>query len=140
MGLSDFRTGSSGDADTVAARRKPVESPLTLIMTMRSPEDFEVLNGHIHEIQSAPRNKNSMRPLATASTAATATLLAIFPDATPARQAWGFQFGVTLAEGGQKISYCIKGTVRSEHQFDHDRIPRHPAVLYRRTQLAGAGG
>jgi hypothetical protein len=54
MGLSDFRTGSSGDADTVAARRKPVESLLTLIMTMRSPEDFEVLNGHIHEIQSAP--------------------------------------------------------------------------------------
>ena len=54
MGLSDFRTGNSGDADTAAARRKPVESPLTLIMTMRSPEDFEVLNGHIHEIQSAP--------------------------------------------------------------------------------------
>jgi hypothetical protein len=46
---------------------------------------------------------------ATASTAATAKLLATFPDATPVRQAWRFDFGVTLAEKSQKISYRIKG-------------------------------
>jgi hypothetical protein len=46
---------------------------------------------------------------ATASTAATAKLLANFQDATPARQAWRFDFGVTLTESPQKISYRIEG-------------------------------
>jgi hypothetical protein len=58
MGLFDFRTGNSGDADAATARRKPVQSPLTLIMTIRSPEDFEALNTRIHEIQSAPPEQN----------------------------------------------------------------------------------
>ena len=46
---------------------------------------------------------------ATASTKATATLLATFPDATPARQVWRFDFGVTLSQNPQKISYRIVG-------------------------------
>ena len=46
---------------------------------------------------------------ATASTKATATLLATFPDATPARQVWRFDFGVTLSQNPQKISYRIEG-------------------------------
>ena len=58
MGFFDFSASSSDEADPGTARRKPVQSPLTLIMTIRSPEDFEALNASIHQIQSAPPEQN----------------------------------------------------------------------------------
>lgn len=36
----------------------PIQSPLTLIMTIKSPEDFAQLNGLLTKIQSAPPDKN----------------------------------------------------------------------------------
>jgi hypothetical protein len=57
MGLFDLLDSERGDANTVD-RRKPVQSPLTLIMTIRSSEDFEALNARIQQIQSAPPEKN----------------------------------------------------------------------------------
>ncbi len=44
--------------DAPAPERKTVQNPLTLIMTIRSPEDFEALNARIQEIQSAPPERN----------------------------------------------------------------------------------
>jgi hypothetical protein len=58
MGFFDFSTSSSDNADPGATRRRPVQSPLTLIMTIRSREDFEALNARIHQIQSAPPEQN----------------------------------------------------------------------------------
>ncbi len=37
---------------------KAVQNPLTLIMTIKSPQDFEQLNGMLHQLQSAPPDKN----------------------------------------------------------------------------------
>ena len=36
----------------------PIQSPLTLIMTIKSPEDFAQLNGLLAKIQSAPPDQN----------------------------------------------------------------------------------
>jgi hypothetical protein len=58
MGFFDFSTSSSDNAHPGATRRRPVQSPLTLIMTIRSLEDFEALNARIHQIQSAPPEQN----------------------------------------------------------------------------------
>jgi hypothetical protein len=58
MGFFDFSTSSSDEANPGTARRKPVQNPLTLIMTIRSREDFEALNARIHQIQSAPPEQN----------------------------------------------------------------------------------
>jgi hypothetical protein len=36
----------------------PVQSPLTLVMTIKSPQAFEELKGLLNQIQSAPPDKN----------------------------------------------------------------------------------
>ena len=51
-------SGSARERDNSASARKPVQSPLTLIMTIRSVEDYEALNARIQEIQSAPLEQN----------------------------------------------------------------------------------
>ncbi len=51
-------TGAATQPATAASARKTVQSPLTLIMTIRSPEDFQALNARILEIQAAPPEKN----------------------------------------------------------------------------------
>lgn len=58
MGL--FYNGSKKDraADTAASARKAIQSPLTLVMTIRSTEDFQALNTLIQKIQSAPPEQN----------------------------------------------------------------------------------
>jgi hypothetical protein len=55
---------------------------------------------------------------ATASTKATATLLATFPDDTATRQVWRFDFGVTLNQNPQKISYRIEGIEDEESRWE----------------------
>ena len=37
---------------------KAVQSPLTLVMKIKSPQDFEILKGLLNKIQSAPPDKN----------------------------------------------------------------------------------
>ena len=49
---------STDVATQPATARKTVQSPLTLIMTIRSPEDFQALNARILEIQATPPEKN----------------------------------------------------------------------------------
>ncbi|MDE2366722.1 MAG: hypothetical protein KGM95_07295 [Betaproteobacteria bacterium] len=56
MGL--FHFDDSPAQESGASTHKPVQSPLTLIMTIRSPEDFEALSARIHEIQSLPPEQN----------------------------------------------------------------------------------
>lgn len=58
MGL--FHGGSDNDrkANAAIAARKAVQSPLTLVMTIRSTEDFQALNTRIQQIQSAPPEQN----------------------------------------------------------------------------------
>ena len=56
MGL--FDRDADRQADSAAPVRKMVQSPLTLIMTIRSPEDFQALNARILEIQAPPPEKN----------------------------------------------------------------------------------
>lgn len=58
MGLFHRDTDSARQTDTTASIRKAVQSPLTLIMTIRSPEHFQALNARILEIQAAPPEKN----------------------------------------------------------------------------------
>jgi hypothetical protein len=41
-----------------AAVRKPVQNPLTLVMKIKSPEDFQELEARIRQIQSAPPERN----------------------------------------------------------------------------------
>ncbi len=48
----------SSDASHEGGTMRPVQNPLTLIMTIRSPEDFQALNARIQKIQSAPPEKN----------------------------------------------------------------------------------
>jgi hypothetical protein len=40
------------------AQPKPVQNPLTLIMTIKSPADYEQLNGLLQHIQSLPPTQN----------------------------------------------------------------------------------
>lgn len=58
MGLFHSGADPTQENQSSAAARKPIQSPLTLIMTIRSPEDFQALDARIHEIQSAPPGKN----------------------------------------------------------------------------------
>lgn len=58
MGLFHRDSDTARQADTAAPVRKTVQSPLTLIMTIRSPEDFQALNARILEIQAASPEKN----------------------------------------------------------------------------------
>jgi hypothetical protein len=61
MSLFHPRTSQAlpSDASTsISGTSGPVQSPLTLVMTIRSPEDFNILNQRIKEIQSAPPEKN----------------------------------------------------------------------------------
>lgn len=58
MGLFHRGTDTAGQDDNPTPIRKTVQSPLTLIMTIRSPEDFQALNARILEIQAAPSERN----------------------------------------------------------------------------------
>ena len=58
MNIFHRDTGAATQPATAASARKTVQSPLTLIMTIRSPEDFQALNARILEIQAAPPEKN----------------------------------------------------------------------------------
>jgi hypothetical protein len=58
MGLFHSGADPTQKNRSSAAACKPIQSPLTLIMTIRSPEDFQALSARIHEIQSAPPEKN----------------------------------------------------------------------------------
>ncbi len=43
---------------SISGTSRAVQSPLTLVMTIRSPKDFNVLHERIKEIQSAPPEQN----------------------------------------------------------------------------------
>ncbi|WP_052494068.1 hypothetical protein [Nitrosospira sp. NpAV] len=58
MGLFHRSTDTARQGANTALARKTVQSPLTLIMTIRSPEDFQALNARILEIQAAPPERN----------------------------------------------------------------------------------
>ncbi|SEL09131.1 hypothetical protein [Nitrosovibrio tenuis] len=58
MGLFHRVADIPSRADTPTPGRKTVQSPLTLVMTIRSPEDFDALNAKIQKIQSAPLEQN----------------------------------------------------------------------------------
>ena len=61
MSLFHPRIGPAlpSDANTsISGASRAVQSPLTLVMTIRSPEDFNILNERIKKIQSAPPEKN----------------------------------------------------------------------------------
>ncbi|SCX90516.1 hypothetical protein SAMN05216420_101287 [Nitrosospira sp. Nl5] len=58
--MDPFHDGSDKDSGPapVASARRTVQSPLTLVMTIRSPEAFQALNTLIQKIQSAPPEQN----------------------------------------------------------------------------------
>lgn len=58
MGL--FHSGSDNDHEAAppASAQKAIQNPLTLVMTIRSAEDFQALNTRIQQIQSAPPEQN----------------------------------------------------------------------------------
>lgn len=66
MGLFHFRdvpaaenaSPDSGEPQSGAAAHRPVQTPLTLVMTIRSNDDFEALSARIREIQSLPPEQN----------------------------------------------------------------------------------
>jgi hypothetical protein len=58
MNLFHRSTDAATQPAPAASVRKTVQSPLTLIMTIRSPEDFQGLYARILEIQAAPSEKN----------------------------------------------------------------------------------
>ncbi|ARO88329.1 hypothetical protein EBAPG3_011375 [Nitrosospira lacus] len=58
MGIFHRDTDSARQAAATSSVRKTVQRPLTLIMTIRSPEDFQALNARILEIQAAPPENN----------------------------------------------------------------------------------
>ena len=58
MSIFHRSTDAPRTGDTALSACKMVQNPLTLIMTIRSPEDFQALNARIQKIQSAPPEKN----------------------------------------------------------------------------------
>jgi len=58
MSIFHRSADASREGDATLPTRKTVQNPLTLIMTIRSPEDFQALNARIQKIQSAPPEKN----------------------------------------------------------------------------------
>ncbi|MEP6606558.1 MAG: hypothetical protein ABJA60_10645, partial [Nitrosospira sp.] len=58
MSIFHRNAGASREGDTTLPACKTVQNPLTLIMTIRSPDDFQALNTRIQIIQSAPPEKN----------------------------------------------------------------------------------
>jgi hypothetical protein len=58
MGLFGSDSGNDRKTDIPASARKTVQNPLTLVMTIRSTEDFQALNARIQKIQSAPPEQN----------------------------------------------------------------------------------
>jgi hypothetical protein len=58
MGLFHRDTGTPPPRNAGASAEKTVQNPLTLIMRIKSPEDFEKLEARIRQIQSAPPEKN----------------------------------------------------------------------------------
>jgi hypothetical protein len=58
MGLFHHRGAVPPPGETAPFAGKTVQNPLTLIMTIKSPEDFQELNARIQQIQSAPPEKN----------------------------------------------------------------------------------
>jgi hypothetical protein len=51
-------TGAAGSARQPSQTQKAVQSPLTLIMTIKSPADFQALSALLQKIQSAPPDQN----------------------------------------------------------------------------------
>ncbi|MBA4142447.1 MAG: hypothetical protein H0X43_05430 [Nitrosospira sp.] len=58
MSTLNFGAGLAGEGDIKASVRKSVQSPLTLLMTIRSPEDFDAVTARIQAIQSLPPEQN----------------------------------------------------------------------------------
>lgn len=58
MSIFHRNADASREGDTTLPACKTTQNPLTLIMTIRSPEDFQTLNARIQKIQSAPPEKN----------------------------------------------------------------------------------
>lgn len=63
--MSDLSTPSPNPQPTPGtsphpAVQKPVQNPLTLIMTFKSPEDFEDLRAKLTQIQSLPSDQNPL--------------------------------------------------------------------------------
>jgi hypothetical protein len=58
MGIFHRDTDEATQPDTIASAPTTVQNPLTLVMTIRSPQDFQALNARIKKIQSAPPEKN----------------------------------------------------------------------------------
>jgi hypothetical protein len=58
MGLFHRDTDTPPSANPAVAARKPVQNPLTLVMKIKSPEDFQELEARIRQIQSAPPERN----------------------------------------------------------------------------------
>ena len=58
MSIFHRNDDASREGDTTLPACKTTQNPLTLIMTIRSPEDFQALNARIQKIQSAPPEKN----------------------------------------------------------------------------------
>lgn len=57
MGLFHRDTGTSPPGGTAPAG-KTVQNPLTLVMRIKSPEDFQKLESRIQQIQAAPPGEN----------------------------------------------------------------------------------
>lgn len=58
MGLFHRNIGTQPPGDAHAAARQTVQNPLTLVMKIKSPEDFQKLEARIRQIQSVPPEKN----------------------------------------------------------------------------------
>lgn len=58
MSIFHRNADASREGDTTLPSCKATQNPLTLIMTIRSPEDFQALNARIQKIQSNPPEKN----------------------------------------------------------------------------------
>lgn len=58
MSIFHRDTGTVTRPDATASARKTVQNPLTLVMTIRSPEDFQTLSTRIKNIQAAPLEQN----------------------------------------------------------------------------------
>lgn len=58
MGLFHRDTGASPPGGTASPSGKTVQNPLTLVMRIKSPEDFQKLETRIQQIQAAPPEEN----------------------------------------------------------------------------------
>jgi hypothetical protein len=58
MNIFHRNTGTVTQPDATASARKTVQNPLTLVMAIRSPEDFQALSTRIKNMQAAPLEQN----------------------------------------------------------------------------------